>query len=138
MKRIHSIIVLFLAAVIGPLLTSCAGVGSSGTESLLSAAGFVARTPENAQQRELYAALPAYKLHRGTYKGNILYAYKDEKEGVAYVGNETAYQRYQALAVQRRIASDYYNAAEMNRDASWRWYGAYGPYVGYRHAYIVR
>ena len=29
-----------------------------------------------------------YKLHRGVVKGNVFYAYKDEKNGVAYIGTE--------------------------------------------------
>ena len=33
------------------------------------------------------------------------------------------------FAVQQRIASDHYMAAEMNRQASMGWYGAYGGYM---------
>ena len=117
-------------------ISSCASMGSSSTEPLLSAAGFVSRTPENPKQQELYNQLPSYQLHRANNKGQVIYAYKDEKKGLAYVGNEAAYQRYQQLATQQRIANDYRTAAEMNRDASYGWYGAYGPYVGYRPVII--
>ena len=137
MKHLRPILAIILASLVGVLFSSCAGTGSSGTESLLSAAGFVTRSPENAKQKELYDQLPAYRVHRGTYKGKVIYAYKNEREGIAYVGNEAAYQRYQQLAVQRRIASDY-AAAEMNRNMAYGWYGSYGPYVGYRNVVIVR
>jgi hypothetical protein len=53
--------------------------------------------------------------------------YKDEKAGVAYVGHEPEYQRYKQLAIQQRIAQDYYMAAEMNSMYANRWYGAWGP-----------
>jgi len=114
----------------GGLFTSgCASMGASTTEPLLSAAGFISRTPQNAKQQELYNQLPPYKVHRATYKGKVMYAYKDEKKGLAYIGDEAAYQRYQKLAVERRIARDNYEAAEMNRQMAWGWYGAYG-YMG--------
>lgn len=131
-----------LIATIGVLtgslfLSGCASTGASSTEPLLSAAGFTSRTPETARQQEIYAQLPPYKVHRGEYKGKIMYAYKDEKKGVAYVGDEAAYQRYQKLAVERRIARDNYEAAQMNRDLANGWYGAYGPYYGFGGAYGV-
>lgn len=137
MKNIITLLIATSAAIIGLLLSSCASMDSSNQQSMLSAAGFVSRTPENANQRKLYDELTPYKVHRATYKGKVIYAYKNEKEGVAYVGNEAAYQRYQQIAIQKRIASDYYQAAEMNRAAAYGWYGYYGPYV-YRHGYYIR
>ncbi len=132
------IVISLMAALCGLIFTGCAGAGASGTESMLSASGFVARTPENAKQHELYDALPPYKVHRATAEGKVFYAYKDEKQGLAYVGDEAAYQRYQQLAVQKSIARDYYDAAEMNRETAWGWYGAYGPYLGPRPVIIRR
>lgn len=139
MKKNLPSLVLASAALAGAALSlGCASVGASSTEPLLSAAGFVIRTPANPREQQLYDALPSYQLQHGNVKGNVLYAYKDEKKGVAYVGSEAAYQRYQQLAVQQRIANDYYQAAEMNREASVGWYGAYGPYVGARPIVIRR
>jgi len=99
---------------------------SANTTSLLSAAGFRARTPQTPKQQEIYAALPPYKVERATVKGKVFYVYKDEKAGLAYIGREQEYQRYQQLAIQQQIAQDRYMAAEMERDAAWRWYGAWG------------
>lgn len=129
---------MLLASVFAILITSCASSVSSSTEQSLSAAGFVVRTPQNAKQRQLYDDLPAYKVHRGTYDGKTFYAYKNEKQGVAYVGTEQAYQEYQRISIQRRIARDNYAAAEMNRNTAYGWYGSYGPYIGYRPVVIVR
>jgi len=100
---------------------------SGNTTSLLTAAGFRARTPQTPKQQELYAGLPPYKVEHATVKGRAFYVYKDEKAGVAYVGHEPEYQRYRQLAVQQQIAQNYYMAAEMDRAAAWSWYGAWGP-----------
>src|SRR5205085_4184455 len=101
-------------------------MGSSNTESLLSAAGFITRTPETPKQKEIYASLPAYKIQRATYKDMVVYVYKDEKAGIAYLGRELEYQRYQRLAIRQRITEDQYMAAEMDRQAALRFYGGFG------------
>jgi hypothetical protein len=122
------IIPIFAAVAAAVSLAGCAGVGSANTTSLLTAAGFRARTPETPKQQELYAALPPYHVERATVKGKgVFYVYKDEKAGVAYVGREQEYQQYQQLAIQQQIAQDQYMAAQMQADAAWRWYGAWGP-----------
>ena len=120
------VVVLFAAAA-ALFLASCAEMGSANTTSLLSAAGFRARTPQTPKQQELYAALPPYKVEHATVKGRAFYVYKDEKAGVAYVGHEPEYQRYRQLAVQQQIAQNYYMAAEMNSFYARGWYGAWGP-----------
>jgi hypothetical protein len=101
-------------------------MGSSNTESLLSAAGFRARTPQTSKQQQIYAALPPYTVHRATVNGKVFYVYKDEKSGVAYVGREQEYQQYQQLAIQQQIAQQYYAAVEMDRAAALNWYGGFG------------
>jgi outer membrane murein-binding lipoprotein Lpp len=132
MKSLFRILLAAVIAATG-LLTGCASMSASSTEPLLSAAGFRARTPETAAQKSIYAELPPYQVQRGTHQGKVFYAYKNEKEGVAYVGGEAEYQKYQQLAVQRRIARDQYEAAQMNQAMAYRWYGAYpGSYYYHR------
>ena len=121
-SRLMTAFALTMAAAFS---SGCASMSASSTEPLLSAAGFRVRTPETQAQKEIYAELPPYKVQRGTHEGQTFYAYKNEKEGVAYVGGEPEYQKYQQLAVERRIARDQYEAAEMNRMTAYRWYGAY-------------
>ena len=65
-------------------------------------------------------------MERATVKGRVFYVFKDEKEGVAYVGHEPEYQHYKQLAVQQRIAQDYYMAESMDRMSAYRWSGAWG------------
>lgn len=118
---------IFIATLAGTiLLAGCASMTSSNTESLLSAAGFRVRTPETPKQQQIYTALLPYKVHRASVNGNVFYVYKDEKAGVAYVGREAEYQRYQQLAIQQQIAQDQYMAAEMDRAAALTWYGGFG------------
>lgn len=128
------------SAVIGTLLSlcclaglsSCASMDASNQEALLSAAGFRVKTPSTPQQQAAYAAAPSYKVHRATVNGRTFYAYKDEDKGVAYVGGDDEYQRYQQLAIQKKIAQDNYSAAQMNQASAMNWYGAWG-YGGYRY-----
>jgi hypothetical protein len=120
-------IVVFVATLAGTiLLAGCAGVGSSNTESLLTAAGFRARTPQTPKQQQIYAALPPYQVQRATVNGKVFYVYKDEKSGVAYVGREPEYQSYQQLAIQQQIAQNQIAAAEMEQQAALDWYGGFG------------
>ena len=71
---------------------------AASQESLLTSAGFKARTPSTPKQKAAFEALPPYKLHRGIWKGKTIYAYKDEKAGVAYIGNKANYAQFQQLA----------------------------------------
>ena len=122
-----NIILIFVAAAATLFVAGCAEMGSSNTTSLLSAAGFRALTPQTPKQQQLYAALPPYKVEHATVKGKTFYVYKDENAGVAYVGHEAEYQRYQQLCIQQQIAQNYYMAAEMNSFYARGWYGAWGP-----------
>jgi hypothetical protein len=125
-----NVILIFVAAVAALFVAGCAELESQNTTSLLSAAGFRARTPQTPQQQQIYAALPPYKVERATIPGKgVFYVYKDEKAGLAYVGREPQYQRYQQLAIHQQIAQDYYMAAELDRASAWGWYGAWGPTI---------
>lgn len=122
-----SLLLLAVMLFSAPIFTGCASMGAASMEPLLAASGFRVHTPANAAQREIYASLPPYKMQRGTHAGKIFYAYKDEKQGIAYIGGEAEYQKYQDLAVRQSIARDHYEAAQMNEAMSNRWYGAYPP-----------
>jgi len=114
-------------------LVGCASLGSRGTKKLLDEAGFRTHAPDTPKQHELYAAIPAYQIERVTYNGKTFYAYKDEKDGLAYVGDEHNYHQYQKLAMQHQVTQQ--EAIQMNHHMAMGWYGAYGPYLGgmYHH-----
>lgn len=123
-----NVLIILGAAATALFLAGCESMGSANTTSLLTAAGFRARTPQTPKQQQIYAALPPYQVERATVPGKgVFYVYKDEKAGIAYVGREQEYQQYQQLAIQQQIAQNYYMAAEMERAAAWQWYGAWGP-----------
>ncbi|MEM1084469.1 MAG: hypothetical protein AAGI48_10175 [Verrucomicrobiota bacterium] len=129
--KLPAILATILVAILSSFaLNSCASMGASSTEPLLSASGFRVKTPETEVQKQIYNELPAYKVQRGEHQGKVFYAYKDEKQGVAYLGGEDEYQKYQKLATERSIARTQYEAAQMNREMSYRFYGAY---PGYRY-----
>jgi hypothetical protein len=120
-------IVIFIATLAGTiLLAGCASMTSANTEALLTAAGFRARTPQTPKQQQIYATLPPYQVQRAAVKGRVFYVYKDEKSGVAYVGREPEYQRYQQLAIQQQVAQNQIMAAEMEQQAALDWYGGFG------------
>lgn len=121
-------IVIFIATLTGTiLLAGCASMGSGNTTSLLTAAGFRARTPQTPKQQQIYAVLPPYQVQRATVPGKgVFYVYKDQNAGLAYVGREAEYQRYQQLAIQQQIAQNQIMAAEMEQQAALDWYGGFG------------
>ena len=126
-QRTSNIVVLLITIAGAIFLAGCASMGSANTESLLTAAGFRARTPQTPKQQQIYAALPPYQVQRATVPGKgVFYVYKDEKSGLAYVGRELEYQRYQQLAIQQQIAQNQIAAAEMEQQAALDWYGGFG------------
>lgn len=120
---------LVLAALAGAfLLPGCASIEATNTKNLLIAAGFQARTPQTAKQKEIYGSLGANHVYRATVNKKVFYVFKDEPAGIAYVGHEAEYQKYKQLAIQQRIAQDYYMAMEMDYYHARSWYG-WGPHA---------
>ncbi len=103
-RIINSSLILILATWGVIFFTGCASMETNKTTSLLSAAGFRARTPQTARQKEFYAAIPSYKLERATEEGKVIYVYKDEKAGVKYVGGEAEHRRYEQLCMEQHVA----------------------------------
>jgi len=98
-------------------------------ENLLAAAGFQMK-PANSPSRvaHLQTLTPLKLLPYTRTDGKLLYVYADPKGcNCLYVGDETAYQRYRALAQQQKIAQEQMVTAQMNADAAMDW-GLWGPY----------
>jgi len=106
-------------------LAGCASMEAASQESLLTSAGFQKRTPDTPKQKAAYDALPAYKLHRGTREGRTVYAYKDEKNGVVYIGRTAQYEQYKQLAAKARLKEEKQVAHNMDNDLVYRWYGSW-------------
>lgn len=118
-----------LAALIA-LAAGCASWNAPNTEALLSAAGFVTKTPSTPKQQAFYDALPPFDIQRDTIKGNVIYVYADKTAGIVYFGNQQAYQKYQQLSLKQQVAEDQLSAAEMEEDAALDW-STWGPWDGF-------
>src|SRR4030095_14345295 len=61
-----NVILIFTAAADALFLAGCESRASANTTSLLTAAGFRARTPQTPKQQQIYAALTPYQVQRAT------------------------------------------------------------------------
>ena len=119
MKAQQSISKLFLgsiATICALVLAGCAAMESASQESLLQKAGFQSRTPTTEKQKTAYQKLPAYQLHRITLKGRTVYAYKDEKAGVVYLGSQAEYAQFRQLAAKAKLKEEQFTAAQIALD----------------------
>jgi hypothetical protein len=123
-------------AAIGALTLLCAACASEraevlDTERMLGAAGFQARPADTAAQEAQLAALPPRKViaqHLQAGGGDTLgYFYADPEQcHCIYVGDAKAYQAYQQMAFEQKLADERVQAAELNADAAMDW-GMWGP-----------
>ncbi len=128
---LHCLIVLLsavAACLAGPTEMEPAG------GNMLTRAGFHARKPVTPEQRLLYGVAPSYRMLRAGTPWQNFYVYKNETDGVAYVGDEVDYQRYRSLAAEEGYAHGFYHAQDMELDPAWRWSEAFGV----RHVWTCR
>jgi hypothetical protein len=118
-----------LSTLAATCLTQCATDDVSQTREMLSKAGFRQILPETPRQKELYAAAPSYQVHSITSNGKTFYAYKDERNGTAYVGDQITFRQYQRLLLEQSAAEKEFEATPMVGPAAIGWYGAYSPFV---------
>ncbi len=118
-----------LAAILS-LTAGCASWNAPSTEALLSAAGFVTKTPSTPKQEAFYNELPPFSVQRETIKGQPIYVYADKKNEVVYFGNQQAFQKYQQLSINQQIAEENLMASEMDEEAALDW-NSWGPWGGF-------
>jgi hypothetical protein len=105
------------------LATGCSTTKT--TESLLTASGFKMVTATTPQQEAHLKSLPPHKVTMVVRSGQPYFTYPDVKNNVLYVGQEAQYQAYEKLAVQKQMADEQLNAAELNNEAPWGAWGAW-------------
>ena len=96
-------------------------------ENMLSAAGFKmipANTPDRAAHLK---ALPPDKITPVERDGKLYYTFPDPKNNMLYVGSEPQYQQYRKLRLQKQMADEQLNAAQLNSEP----WGAWGPWGGF-------
>lgn len=114
-------------------LCGCAAVArddAATTEDALSAAGFKVRPVTSTAERTMVASLPPNRISRQINDSHVSYLYPDPINcKCLYVGGQTAYGRYQQLAIQKHIANEQVEAAQLNANFAWDWgpWGGYGP-----------
>ena len=99
------------------------------TEQILSAAGFQRRPADTPDTQAQLARLPAHELFAEPRQSgtSIEYVYADPDQcRCLFVGDENAYQAYQRLSVEKRIADEHLRAAQLEENATlyagpWRW-----------------
>jgi uncharacterized protein YdbL (DUF1318 family) len=121
-------VALVAGAIVG---SGCAAMRKSEVETqeqLLSAAGFQMKLADSPQRLAHLQELTPQKLVPHTKDGKLYYVYADpEVCKCLFVGNEPAYQKYQQLAIQQKVAQERLNAAAMNENAAMNW-GMWGPF----------
>ena len=132
MKHIK-IMTLFLtgAWILSIGLTGCAMMDSGPRTDLLSSAGFIPKKPVTEKQRDAFDDLDNERMLTGVINGQRLYGYKDEDQGVLYVGDAKQYQNYQRLAAKEKELRKNVVAAEMDQETL-KQYRVLVPY-GYVH-----
>jgi hypothetical protein len=121
-----------VAVVLIVLFAGCAAMREERArdkENMLAAAGFQMKPADTSKRvAHLQTLTPLKLLPYTRTDGKLLYVYADPKGcNCLYVGDETAYQRYRALAQQQKIAQEQMVTAQMNADAAMDW-GLWGPY----------
>ena len=122
-------LILLAAASLG----GCAALERSNVESAennLAAAGFRVLPATTPERRTMLATLPRDHVSQRIEGEHVSYLYPDPLVcGCLYVGGEAAWIRFQGAAQARQIASDQFQAAQMNQSFGWDWgpWGGYGP-----------
>ncbi len=114
---------------IGVLVALAVGCSTtSSKENMLSAAGFKMVAADTPEKEAHLKSLPADKVTAVQRNGTMYYTFPNPKENVLYVGNEAEYQKYQQLRMQKQLADEQLNTAEMyNNNTAW---GVWGPWGG--------
>ena len=121
-----------VALVASVVVGGCQTMGAQQTESQLSASGFTRLQADTPHKVANIQTLPQNQFVFAQRKKGNVYIYADYAGcGCAYVGNEAAYQSYQALRAANNIAEMQQTTAMLNADAAADWGGAWGPYAPY-------
>jgi hypothetical protein len=96
------------------------------TENMLSAAGFKMMPATTPEQQAHLKTLPPNKVTMVVRDGKTYFAFPDIKQQVLYVGQQAQYDAYQKLRLQKQLAADQVQAAEMNSEPAWGAWGGWG------------
>src|SRR5690349_21079890 len=116
---------LLITGLLMAIAIGCATTQSK--ENMLTAAGFN-MVPANTPQRQAHLkSLPADKITAVQREGITYYTFPDPKNNVLYVGKEQQYQRYRQLRLEKQMADEQLETAQMNEYDWGAWGGWGGP-----------
>jgi hypothetical protein len=101
------------------LLTGCNSLQKK--EQLLTSVGFRSVTPKTAAQSARLQSLPQGHLTPISKNGKTLFVLADAKKNLLFVGNQSQYQAYQQLRLNKEISRDKAATANLNADATAEW-----------------
>jgi hypothetical protein len=118
---------IFLGVSVLALAMLAAGCSTTKpTENMLSAAGFKMMPATTPEQQAHLKSLPPNKVTMVVRDGKTYFAFPDVKQQVLYVGQQAQYDAYQKLRLQKQLAADQVQAAEMNSEPAWGAWGGWG------------
>lgn len=124
---------MFSATALAVALSACAAITAEKVEekeARLSAAQFVRNQANTPAKLAKAQALPENKMFVVTKGSRNYYVYADADAAgcqCVYVGNEAAYQQYQALRIQQNVAREQVLAAELNQESNLELGMVWGP-----------
>ena len=120
-------------ALLSGFLISCATINAQNVEDkeeLLAAAGFKIQLADTPEKLAHLKSLTQQKIVAHEKDGKNYYVYADATTcQCLYIGQDSNYQSFQQLQIQKQIAHDQKMSAEMNENATMDW-NIWGP--GYR------
>jgi hypothetical protein len=121
--RLTCILAIGISALLG-LAVGCST--TKQTENLLSAAGFKTIPATTPQQQAHLKTLPPNKVTMVVRDAKPYFVYPDAKAQVLYVGQQAQYDAYQKLRVEKQMAEDQAQAAEVYAPGAWGPWGDWG------------
>jgi len=120
-------------AILSGFLISCAAIKAQNAEDkeqLLAAAGFKMQLADTPEKLAHLKTLTQQKIVTHEKDGKNYYVYADATTcQCLYIGQDSNYQNFQQLQLQKNIAQEQQMSAEMNENASMNW-GMWGPGYG--------
>ncbi|GLS20793.1 hypothetical protein GCM10007874_38100 [Labrys miyagiensis] len=122
---------VFSVTTLAMALSACAAITAEKVdekEARLSAAQFVRNQANTPAKLAKAQALPQNHMFIVTKGSKNYYVYADVAGcQCVYVGNEAAYQQYQALRIQQNVAREEVLAAELNQESNLQLGMVWGP-----------
>lgn len=122
------VVTVGLALVLALSTSACVTVVEN-KENMLAAAGFKVKPADTSDKIDGLKALPPHKFVMSNQGGQPVYLYADPTIcRCLYYGDQTAYASYQKMAFDQRLANQRQMTAAMLQDASWNYWGVWGPW----------